>query len=425
MSIDGPSLQISVQQQERWRRRMSVTVPADQVRQERRHVTSRLVKRLKLPGFRKGKIPDSVVESRFGDALRQETLDRVIGEAYRQALAAEDLHPISEGEIEDLVYEPGEDLTFAITFDVQPEIHVGRLGGFAVERPVQQVEDAHIDQVLERLRRQHGSWKPAEGGSPEDGHLAAVTIRKLQDGESAPEPREYELVLGQGDAIPDIERAIKSLAVGESGRFVVTFPDDFSDEGRRGEEEEVEIHLVGTRELELPPLDDDFARKMGDFGSLTDMRGKVLEDLKTDAHAQAESVVWARLLDFLMEANPFEVPESMVTKYAESVIGEQSDLPEDKLQGLIETIRPQAETAVKRILLVDRVADTQELRTTEEEMDQRVEEIAARNGMTPSQVYTDLRNSGRVESLEREIMERKVFDFLKAESEITDAPPGT
>ena len=420
MSIDGSRLQVTVQEQERWRRRMSITVPAALVQEEEQKATRKLASRVKMKGFRQGRVPSKVIEGRFSGALRQEALDKLIGEAYRQALAAENLRPISEGEVEEVSYEPAQDLTFAIAFDVQPQIDLGRVGGFSIERPQATVTEEHVDEILGRVREQNGVWQPAEGGSPADGDLVSVRIRRLDGENPAAEGKEYEFVLGRGDAIPDVEASIKTLEPTGTGEFTVTFPDDFPDESRRGQQELVELSLLGRKTLELPPVDDALARQAGAFESLADLRARIREDLEKDAAAQAEAIVRGRLLDALLEANPFEVPKSMVDRYADTVLGEQKQLSPERLQEVRESILPETERAVKRLLVVDRVAQIQQLDATEEEMDGRVEEIAAQNDTTPSQVYANLQKAGRLESLEREITEKKVFDFLKSQSSITD-----
>ena len=127
---------------------MSVTVPAAVVQEEERKAAKQLASRANLKGFRKGRVPTKVIESRFSGALRQEALDKLIGDAYRQALATEDLRPISEGQIGDVQYAPEQDLTFEVEFDVQPEIEISRLGGFTVERPAAEVTDDQVQQVL-------------------------------------------------------------------------------------------------------------------------------------------------------------------------------------------------------------------------------------------------------------------------------------
>lgn len=422
MSIDGARLQIAVEEQERWRRRLSVTVPAALVAEEERKAAAKLASRVNMKGFRKGHVPKNMVASRFGGSLRQEALDRLINDAYRQALASEDLRPISEGELEDVSYEPQADLSFSISFDVQPRIELARLGGFVVERPAARITDEHVDEVLKNIQQQQGVWKPEEDGNAKDGDLVSVRIRRLDGEDASAEGKDYEFPLGENQAIPEVEAAIKSLAPGGSGEFSVTFPDDFPDESRRGSVEKVEITLLGRKVMDLPAIDDALARQAGDFDSLEVLRTRIHEDLIKDAADQAEGVVRGRLLDMLVEANPFEVPRSMVERYSDSILGDQKNIPAERVEEIKENIRPEAERAVKRLLVLDRVAQTQGLDATEGDIDERIEEIAAKSDATPEKVYAGFQKAGRLEALEREITERKVFEFLKGQSEITEAP---
>jgi len=417
MSIEASQLTVALEEKERWRRTLNVTVPAPVVRSERSKAVQKLAKRLKLSGFRSGRVPSSVVEKRYGPALNREVLDRVISEAYREALKLESLQPISEGELDDVQYEPESDLTFAISFDVRPEFDLARVGGFAVERPQIEVTEDDLERVFERLRVQNGTWQPVEEGPPEIGNLASISVLRLVDGEPEGEAQEYDLILGEGDAIPDVEQAIGTLSPSETGDFTVTFPDDFPNEERRGEKQHLRITVRARKVLDLPELTDEFARSLGDFDDLDGLRKKVREDLDREAEERAEMAVRGQLLSNLIDANPFEVPSSMVERYLEGVLGETGDANAEAVARLREELRPEAEKAVKRALLIERLAETQELRVTEEELDERVEEMAAKNEVPPSKVYASLQKSGQLEALEREMTERKVFDFLKEQSE--------
>ena len=419
MAIEGTQLQISVEEGERWRRTMSVTVPSGVVSSERQRLTGEVAARVKLPGFRKGHVPSSVVEKRFGDSLSRKALDKLIGAAYREALSQEELSPISEGEVGNVQYEPDRDLTFSISFDVRPEIELSRLGGFKVERPPIEGVDDKLEEVLVRLREERGTWQPLDGGRPEDGESVSVEIQRIEDGEAG-EVQPYQFILGQGDATPDIEEAIKSLEAEGSGEFVVRLPDDFPNEERRGQEEQLLVKLNSRQRLEVPELDADFAKSFGDFEGVDDLKEKIRADLEKEAQEQAESVVRGKLLDAILEANPFTVPVSMVDRYVESVLGNPEGVAPEKMTEAKDQIAPQAEHVVKRILAVDRLSEIQDLRATEEELDSRIEEIAEKSGDTPAQIYANLQKSERLEALEREITERKVFDFLKEQSEIIE-----
>lgn len=422
MNLDVTDLQISIEEHESWRRVMSVTIPASIVQAEERKAAQQLASRARLKGFRKGRVPTKVIENRFGGALRQEALDKLIGSAYKEALAAEELRPISEGELEDLQYKPEEDLTFAIAFDVEPEIELERLGGFVVERPVVEVADTQVDEVLGRIQEQNGVWQPLEEGKPVEKDLVSVTITRLDDDEEPiDEGREYDLVIGSGDAIPDIEAAILTLAPGETDDFDISFPEDFPDEARRGDKERVRIALTARRQMDLPALDDDLAKQVGDFETLDELKTKVREDMEKESGQQADSVARSRLLDLIIEANPFDVPTSMVRRYADGIMGDVANVPEERLAEFRDQIRPEAERAVKRILLIERIAQTQSLQASDDDIDDRVEEIAEANNTDAAKVYAELQKAGRIETLERELTEKAVFDFLFEQSEITEA----
>ncbi|MFV2005837.1 MAG: trigger factor [Longimicrobiales bacterium] len=420
MSLDGTKLQVDLEEGERWRRTLNVTVPADLVELERSNIAKKLAARIKLPGFRKGHVPEGVLEKRYGATLKQETLDAVIGDAFKEALAQQSVHPISEGEVQNVRFEPDQDLTFSISFDVQPEFEISRMGGFTVERPQIVVDDDRVDQVVQRLREQNSSWIPADEGRPEPGNVVSVELERLEK-DSAGDAQPYEFILGQGEAIPDIEEAILALEVGSAGDFIVRFPDDFANEDQRGEEQHLRIKLTGRRVRDLPEADDAFAGSLGEFESLADLKGKLREDLEKEAKDQEEGAIRGQLLDFVVDANPFSVPQSMVERYMASILGNANELPPEKLAEMKEKLAPETERAVKRILVIDRIADGQNLRATEAELDERIEAIAERAGQTPSQVYGNLQRSERMETLEREITETKVFDFLKEQSEIKDA----
>jgi trigger factor len=419
LTIDPTRLRISVTEGERWRRDVAITVPGDLVRRERSRIMGDLAGRVRMPGFRKGRIPERVLEQRYGAAVEQETLENVLNEATRAAIRSEQLRPISDPEVGAVLGEPGQDLFFEISFDVEPVVEIERSSGFVVERPAVAVGDADMESVLHRLRQQNGAWRPLEDGLPEAGNAVTVKIQQLDEADA--EPRDYEFILGEGDAIPDVERAIEQLEVGTEGEFVVRFPEDFPDEQRRGEAQRLHIRLVSRKVLDLPELDDDFATSL-DFDNLADLQDKVRADLEKTAAAQAEQVVRARLIEFVLDANTFDAPASMVDRYLEAVAGDAPEgTPPEKVEEMKTAVRPRAEKAVRTLLAVDSLARANDLAATPFEVADRVDRIARRNGVQPETVDAQLRRNGRMESLERDITEGKVFEFLKQQSEIIEA----
>ncbi len=419
MTLDPKRLRVSVTEGERWRRDLSITVPADIVARERARLMGDVSGRARMSGFRKGKVPASVLERRYGAVVERETVETLLNDATRAAIRSEGLRPISDPEVGAVRNEPGEDFFFEVSFDVEPRIDIERSGGFVVERPAAEVGETDVDAVVLRLRRENGTWRPIEDGTPETGNAVSLSILRLNEEDA--EARDYEFILGEGDAIPDVERAVERLEVGAEGDFVVRFPDDFPNEERRGDEEHLRIRLLGRKVLDLPELDDDFAVSL-DFESLDDLGAKIRADLERVAAGQAERVVRARLMELVLEANSFDAPESMVDRYLDAVAGERPEgAPPEKVEEMKVAVRPRAEEAVRTMLAVESLARANDLVATSREVSERVEGIARRNAVEPEVIEAELRRSGRMDAFEREITEEKVFEFLKQQSEIIPA----
>ena len=422
MATEVSELKIAVDEPRSWARRLTITVPAERVDRERRNVAKRVATRLNLPGFRKGKAPASVIEKKYGPAIDQEALEHVVQHAYREALEAQGFQPISEGSVGSMDYTPGADLTFSVEFEVKPEIQLARLGGFTVDAPKVAVGEDEIDRVVDRLREERADWRPlSDTEAPKPGDRVTVEITRIHgDHEHAGKP--YEIVLGRNQAIPDIEAAIQTLHPGAESPFEIEVPQSDADEAA-ADHQTVRIRLLAAERPDLPAVDDAFAAAVGgeDVPDVAALRERIRRDLHAEAEAGAERQLRRDLIDQVVQANPFDVPDAMVRQYVNSMfqIGEGAD--QERMKELYDMARPGAEAAIRRMLVVERVAELNGLRATQDEVDARVEEIAQRNGRPVGEVWTQLQRSGRLHSLEDEITEGKVFDYLKSQSTIRGA----
>jgi trigger factor len=213
MATEVVGLKVSMEKPAAWARRLTITVPAEQIAREKKEAVQRLAKRVRLPGFRQGRVPAGVMEKKFGPAIEQEAIEKVIGDAYRQALESGGLQPITQGNIDNIEYEPGTDLTFNVELEVRPEVELERVGGFAVMREEPVIGDEQVDEVLQRLQSEHAVWKPKEEGTPVGGDMATVEITPLDEptGAEPAQPRSYQIVIGEGQALPAVEDAIRTL----------------------------------------------------------------------------------------------------------------------------------------------------------------------------------------------------------------------
>lgn len=426
----GTGLQVTVEESSSFARRLSVTVPPERVKRIRQSVAAQITRNVRLPGFRKGKLPENLVQKQFGQAIEQETVDRVIQETYREALDQEGIRPINQGAVTDVHYHgEGGELHYHVDVEVQPTIDLARTGGFVIPRPSDEVKPEEVDGILERLRADRATFHVIDDRKPDYGDEVQVRITAPAGDEGVePEPEEYKFVLGEGQAIPPIEEAILSLAPGDEGEFDITFPEDFGDPEQAGRTLHMKIGVVELRRREFPELDDAFAQSLGggEFETIDALRERITSDLQGEARSRAEQGYRDALLDQVVEANAVDAPRSMVDNYLEYMVGggqqgakqpRRSPEQEERFSQFREMMRPQAEAAIKRMLVVETLADREGLRASHDELDDRVEALATQNGRQPGDVWLELEKSGQLQQLEAQVTEEKVLEWLRSQNQ--------
>jgi trigger factor len=397
---------------------LRVTVPVDRVREAEAKALSYYVQRARLPGFRPGKAPAAVVRKRFGDAIRQTVLEEVIRESWETARSSESLKPVTDPSIRNLKFEEGSPIEFELLVQVQPEIKLERTGGFRLERRVAPVTDTAVQEQLARLQEQKAAWIPVEGTKPSPGQMVRVEVAPLDEsGAGAAQP--YDLVLGQNQAIPDLEERIMTLLPGEETDAEVKFPDDHPDENRRGQTRRVRVKLHDVKRQELPALDDAFAREVGDFEHLDALRAAVRTDLEREAAREADAQVRQAVVQQVVDANNVEAPESLVHRLMHGY-AEMYRVPPEQLEQFEQQFHEVAAAQVRRDLVMDAVVEANNLRATEAELDQRVGQLAELRGVPAGELYGNLQKNNRLPELERAITEEKAFAWLLQQSTIDE-----
>ncbi len=409
-------LEVEIEEGEAWRRRLRITVSPARVATTRSREKERLARSVRLKGFRPGRIPSEVVEQRFGPAIDDRTIRRLVEDAYREAIEGHDLHPVGEPEIADVEYQEGESLSFEAEFEIVPELRLDRTSGFRIDQPPVEVEDAEVERLMDRIRYDQAMWEPVER-QPEDGDMVSVRIGPVAEPET--ELRPYRFELGQGRAIEGVEAAIRSLAPGESGEFEVQYPDDFDDPELAGATRELRVELDEVKQKGLPPLDDEFARSVGDFDTLEALRDAVRDDLHRHAEEEAEETVRQKLLDAIAEANPFEMPRGMVERYLDRIIEAPENADRERVEQARRQVYPSAERHLRRQLILDRLLEEGEYDATEEELDARLAELGEKRGIEPRDLRRRLQRDKQLDRLRRQLAVEKVFEELKRRSNLT------
>jgi trigger factor len=398
-------------------RTLRVTVPVERIQAAESRAVAFYAKRARLPGFRPGKAPAGVVKKRFDQAIKQGVIEELVREGWEQARTEQDLKPIADPSVRNLKWEEGQPVEFEIVVAVRPEITLARTGGFTLQRPAPVVDETQVGEQLDRLRERRASWLPVEG-KPAEGHMVRVEVTPIEDGKAG-EAAPYDLVLGQNQAIPQLEERIMLLAPGETAETEVKFPDDHPDEARRGQTRRVRVTLHEVKRQELPALDDAFARELGEFDSLDALRARIRQDLQADAVRSADQQVRSQLVNELVAANGVPAPESLVHRWLHAY-AEMYGVPQDQLGPFEQQFHGLAEAQVRRDLVLEAVIEAQGLKVTEEELDGRVAELAAARGQSAGEVYGQLQKAGRLPEIERSIAEEKAFAWLLGQSTVVE-----
>jgi trigger factor len=404
------NIQIETKKTEGSERLLEVSVAADEVRAATERTARRYASKVRLPGFRAGKAPPHMVLKKFADAIRQETIESLVQEAYQAVLEREKLKVAAQPHIHDLKFTEGEPLTFNLHVEVRPEISLARLAGFRVTRTERTVTEENVREQIDHVREQRATWAPV-AEKPKEGDLVTVQLSTTDESGEMPAAQEYKIELGGGQAIPGIEELIMETLPGASAERPVRWPDDFPDETQRGKTKQVRLTLTDVKRKTLPDLDDAFAREVGDFESLEALQTAVRTDLRDAATREADAEVRQKLLDDIIAANTFDVPRSWVAQVVQAY-AELYRIPEDERERFAGQFMPTAERQVRRDLVVETLAEREKLAAEEKDIDDRISEMAGKRNTDPGKLYAQLQKAGRIKELERGITEDKVFKWL-------------
>ncbi len=420
-------MQVSVETTSQIERRITVQVPAAEVDEA---VSARLqdtAKRVRLNGFRQGKIPMAVVRQRYGKDVRNEVVSELMRQHYVRAITEQSLNPAGYPSIEPKVDQAGKDLEFVATLEVYPEIELQSIDGTVVERPKTEITDADIDTMIETLRGQRAKFQPVERAA-ENGDQVKIDFQ----GFLGDEPFEggaaegHELELGSNRFIPGFEEQLVGAKAGEEKRISVTFPEDYQAEHLAGQEAtfKVTVHEVSAKAL--PEVDADFIKEFGvEDGDADKFRAEIKSNMEREVKQAAQNRVKQQALDALQKANDVTVPQSLVDQETEGLkrqAAQQFGLGEDFDVSQLpnELFADQARTRVKVGLLLAEVIKQHELDASDDEIRARAEELASQYQQPEQAVEQYMKNDELKGQIKSAVLEDKAVDKLLEQAQVND-----
>ncbi len=434
----GP-YKVDVRKGEGLRRTVAVELPATLLADRFKDLIAEYAAAMGTKGFRKGKIPSSLVVRRFGeDRLRNEAMQRVVAHVGDALGDDERLAPAGDAIEWQVVLSNDDAMVLSAEYEVMPSVSLERLGGFRVERPRVVVDAADVERAIETLRETRTTWTPVESGRPETGDRVSVRLTRLdgrEDEDPGDEDGAFDFVLGRDKALEDVEAAVRALSPGEADDVDVVFPEDFHDERRAGARHRVRVELLGRCAPERPELDDDFARSLGDgdIESLEALTEVVARAIEHESESEAQSDARFRLLREVAKANVFEVPESWVDAFVRQRVEKtfrragREPKPEDVREAcarvVADTDREEFETMVRMAAIQSEIIQKYGLRPSKREVVVGLKSRAREDGVSYREALQAYEPHGGIDFLRDRMAAARCFQLLESESEIVVAAP--
>ncbi|MGM0369342.1 MAG: trigger factor [Bacillota bacterium] len=412
--------------------KLDVELEEERVEEALDEAYKKVVKKVDIDGFRKGKVPRTLLEKRYGEeVLHKDALDILIQQGYYEAVEEADIEPIAQPEITDAYINGGEPATFTATVEVKPDVDLGEYSGLEVETEDVTVEDEEIEQELETRRHDHAQLVGLDREVVEEGDFTTIDYEGTIDGEpfDGGSAEDYNLEIGSGSFIPGFEEQLIGAQVGEETTVEVEFPEDYQGADLAGEEAEFKVAIKDIKAKEVPELDDEFAKDVG-YDNLDELKSDIKNDLEEEAATQADREYENKLVDAAVANAEVNIPEAMVEEEIDNMLeGQKMQMQQQGFdfdqylemtgmdeEGLRDNFRQQAVQRVESNLILEAIAEQEEIEVTDEEIDEKVAEIAKSQGQEeqdPEQVKAFLQMQGQLDQLTDGLQMEKTIDFLK------------
>jgi trigger factor len=411
------------------KREIQVEVPAQEVTRQTESLIQKYQKMARLPGFRIGHVPPSIIRQRFSEQIKTEVAEALVPRYFRQETERLGVRPIAQPRISDLHLHDGEPMRFKAVFEVLPEIKLEGYRELRADKPEIIVTDADVEQALSDLREQHAIFNPVEGRALADGDFAQVSLEGHPlSGEGQPVHMEQVIVEIAGkDTMREFTEQLRQANVGEERTFDVTYPQDAQDKRLAGQIFNYTIKVHAVKQKVLPELTDEFAKQLGEFETMDDVRRQIREQIEFERKHQAERESKKKLVEELIRRNEFEVPEVLIENQidtrierglralaAKGLTAEQ--MKKMDVRGMRAGQRQDAISEVKTAVLLERVAEEENIQVSDEELDREVESLAKQAEQTVEAVRARLTRDGGLDRIRTRIRNEKTLEFLYQQS---------
>ena len=419
-------MQVSVETTQGLGRRLSITVPADTIKQAIKKELINAAKSVRIDGFRKGHVPMNIVEQRYGASVRQDVLGEAMQRSFVDAIIKEKINPAGAPNYVPGEYKEGEDFTFAVEFEVYPEVELKGLDSIEVEKPVVEVNDADVDTMLDTLRKQQATWKDSDRAAQAEDRVT-VDFSGSIDGEEfeGGKASDFVLAMGQGSMIPGFEEGLVGHKAGEEFTIDVNFPEDYHAENLKGKAAKFAIVLKKVEERELPELTEEFIKRFGVAdGSIEGLRAEVRKNMERELKGAVRNRIKTQAIDGLVSANEIDVPAALIDGEVDVLRRQAAQRFGGNEKQALELPRELFEEQAKRRvvvgLLLGEVISTNDLKADEDRVKTLIEEMASAYEDPSEVVEFYSKNKELMNNMRNVALEEQAVEALLAKAKVTE-----
>jgi trigger factor len=429
---DGPEPRFSVTVSEPTgcKRVLSIEIPEDEVERERVRVLEGLRRDLRVPGFRRGKVPAKYVEKNYGEIARDDAVRNLLPAVYEDALVQKGITPLGEPKFENLKAEPGEGVSVEVEVEIRPQVTLRDYLGVEVRVTHKVIGEKDVAETLDRIRERRGTFAVVERPAKE-GDLLLIDYAPLQESgevDGTKMVQNYPVDIASETLLPEFRENLRGMEVRGEKDVVVDYPQDFPDKAAAGTRKTYRVTLKEVKELRLPELDDDFAKSLGEeFADLDALRAKIRSDLEQEEEQRRRHEAEEKIIDKLIASNPFDVPQTMIENYFASILEQdrkrrpQVEDEAAREREVREHFHSAALRTIKKYLILDAVKKQENITVGPQELDAKIEDLSRTGGEKAEEVRAYFRRPDRRLAIEGELLDEKAMSFLRERAVVTAA----
>ena len=425
----GRKFAVTVTSEGQCKRVLAIDIPEEEVARERELITEKLRRELKVPGFRKGKVPTSFVEKNYADVIHGDAVRNLLPQVYEEAVERENLHPLGEPHFDDFQTDPGQGIKATATIEVRPEIEVRGYEDVTVEAEKREIGAADVAATLQDIRERMSTLETVDRAAESSDFLTIDYVPYLESGEFDEKARQtnYPVELGSENLFEEFRVGLVGKKAGDETEIEVKYPDDFPDKALAGGTKKFQVKVVEVKEKLLPEADDAFAKRLNsEVESIDELKERIQKDLAHEEEHRFEHDVEEKVIDQLIAHNEFEVPEVMVQNYLASVLEEdrrrrpQVDDEAAREKEVRELFRDAAVRSIKKYFIMAAIAKQEKIEPTEADKEARIAKLSENSGQSVDEVKNYLNHPERRRSFESDLADRKVLEFLRGRARVKD-----